>query len=326
MIKHLTTTLCITLISLGTALAEPTKIIFDTDFASDCDDAGALAVLHALADLGEAEILAIATNRKCPANASAAAAATINTYYGRPDIPIGTDKDGQKRPIKWNKGSMFTGQLAEEFPHNAKPDDQMPDSLDVYRAALQSQPDGSVVICAVGALSNLQDLVEHEFELIEKKVKALYIMGGQFPRSARPETNIALDAAAAVTVTNSWPTPIVWQGFEIGNRMNNGVSLQNTPKDNPVRRSYELRPFYDGNSLVLGKCNYDLATVLMAVRGVQPELWKESKPGYCIVSSDGSTAWHERYKRDQTYVSFNMHPLKIEKIIEDLLSAPPAKK
>src|SRR5438046_2179973 len=38
--------------------ARPVKVIFDTDMDSDCDDVGALAVLHALADRGEAEILA----------------------------------------------------------------------------------------------------------------------------------------------------------------------------------------------------------------------------------------------------------------------------
>ena len=38
--------------------ADPVKVIFDTDMDSDCDDVGALAMLHVLADAGEAEILA----------------------------------------------------------------------------------------------------------------------------------------------------------------------------------------------------------------------------------------------------------------------------
>src|SRR5690606_32742496 len=42
----------------ATAVADPVKVIFDTDYSTDCDDPGALAVLHALADLGEVEILA----------------------------------------------------------------------------------------------------------------------------------------------------------------------------------------------------------------------------------------------------------------------------
>ena len=37
----------------------PVKIILDTDFGDDGDDLAALAVLHHLANLGEAEILAV---------------------------------------------------------------------------------------------------------------------------------------------------------------------------------------------------------------------------------------------------------------------------
>ena len=38
----------IPLLICGLVHAAPVKIIFDTDMANDCDDAGALAVLHAL--------------------------------------------------------------------------------------------------------------------------------------------------------------------------------------------------------------------------------------------------------------------------------------
>ncbi len=105
----------------------PVQIIFDTDMDNDCDDAGALAVLHALADKGEAEILAVVTNRRGKSTASAAACDVINTFYGRPDIPIGTDKDGAK--FGWNRVSPYTQALRDGFPHDTKPDDEMPDAL-----------------------------------------------------------------------------------------------------------------------------------------------------------------------------------------------------
>jgi hypothetical protein len=47
-----------------TGQQEPVKIIFDTDFGPDYDDVGALAVLHAMADSGKAEILAILSCNK----------------------------------------------------------------------------------------------------------------------------------------------------------------------------------------------------------------------------------------------------------------------
>jgi len=302
---------------------EPVKLIFDTDMASDCDDAGAIAVLHALADRDEVEILAMVTNRKCPGNSSAAACDAINTWYGRPDIPLGTDKDGAKTPERRNKPSRFTQNLREEFPHDSGGDDSLPDALDIYVETLRKQEDGSVVICSVGALSNLEDLLRAEPDLVKSKVKELFIMGGGFPRTSRPETNIILDPASAVTVTNEWPTPIVWQGFEVGAAMTNGAALQDSPKQNPVRRAYELRPFHEFSAIDHGKPNHDLATVLLAVRGIQPELWTEVKNGRVVVDSDGHTRWETDWKKSHRYVRIKGSPKKLEEILRDLLVAPP---
>jgi hypothetical protein len=48
-IAVLATLFCMLFAALGRG-AEPVPIIFDTDMDSDCDDAGALALLHTLAD------------------------------------------------------------------------------------------------------------------------------------------------------------------------------------------------------------------------------------------------------------------------------------
>ncbi len=316
----------------------PQKIIFDTDMTGDCDDAGALAVLHALADRGEAEILAIATNRKCSTNASAAACAAINTYYGRPSIPIGTDKDGGK--MRNDIRSPYTEALRDEFPHNALPDDRMPDALAIYRRALASAPDGSVVICAVGALSNLEDLLRsgpdvHSpltgRELIRRKVKHLAIMGGDFPRTRVPERNVELDTAAAATVANEWPTPQYWQGDTVGNAIITGTELQATPPANPVRRAYELRLTYGYTSLAIGKPSYDQATVLLAVRGPDSGYWDTTSGGHVVIDSEGHTRWAQGDTATggatgHHYVTIkNRYPEPLRALIADLQSAPPKK-
>src|SRR5579862_7346615 len=68
---------------------EPARVIVDTDMLTDCDDAGALAVLHALADLGEVSILGIVLNGIDEHGKHGAVVSAIDTYYHRGDLPIG---------------------------------------------------------------------------------------------------------------------------------------------------------------------------------------------------------------------------------------------
>jgi len=184
----------------------PVKLILDTDMSGDCDDVGTLALLNALVDRGECDLLAVVSNRKDLANASAAAVDAINTYYGRPDIPIGTDKLG---PTALQRTSPYTGALRDEFPNDIGPDDRAPDALEIYRKTLAAQPDGSVTICSVGAFSNLAELGRREPALVRAKVKRLVVMGGEFPNSKRPETNIKTHREAAQMVAAQWPGEIV---------------------------------------------------------------------------------------------------------------------
>jgi hypothetical protein len=69
------------------AQAAPVPIILERDMDTDCDDAGALAVLHALADRGECEILGTMVSARHAGSAPTVAA--INAYYGRPHLPVG---------------------------------------------------------------------------------------------------------------------------------------------------------------------------------------------------------------------------------------------
>jgi len=87
------------------------SLIIDTDLGPDCDDAGALAVAHALEQRGEAKVLAVGYATSNPYGAPACDA--INTYYGRGDCPVGTLKEGGflEDSIKFNK------YVAEHWPN-----------------------------------------------------------------------------------------------------------------------------------------------------------------------------------------------------------------
>ena len=312
--------------------AEPVAIIFDTDMANDCDDAGALAVLNALADNGEATILAVVTNRKDAANASAAACDAINTFYGRPDVLIGTDKVGVHTNPKWNRPSPYTPALRDKFPHDSPPDDEAPDALQIYRQVLAAQPDHSVVICSVGALSNLATLIRSQpdrhsemngVELVQAKVRETVSMGGGFPRSAKPETNIKLDPAAAVTVANRWSSPILWQGYEVGAAIHCGATLSSMTSSNPVRRAFELRPYLGGFAIDRGKPAHDQAAVLLAVRGPQTEYWKVVDRGRVVVDSDGHTEWKKDWAKSHRYVEIDGHSDRLVELIDQLMTTKP---
>lgn len=305
------------------------RIIFDTDMSGDCDDAGALALLHALADRGECELLAVASNRKDKSNASAAAVAAINTYYGRAQLPIGTDKVG---PTDLQRDSPYTRALRDEFPQRAQPDDQMPDALEVYRRVLAAQPDASVTLCAVGAFSNLAELCRREPQLVRSKVRRLVVMGGEFPKRTRPETNIRTHREAARVVAAEWPGEIVWHGYEIGAALITGSGLKATPTNNPVRRAYALKPYNKRPALEAGQPSWDQGAALYAVRGDELEvpvqagsapLWRAVGGGRVKIDETGLTSWEETPVGKHFYVKFTGDPARIAALIESLMAQAP---
>jgi len=304
------------------AADRPVKLILDTDTSGDADDAGTLALLHALADRGECQLLATVVNRKDKTNASAAAVDAINTYYGRPDLPIGTDKQG---PTDLQRTSAYTQALRDEFPNDIGPDDAAPDALAIYRQVLAAQADGSVTVCSVGALSNLAELLRREPELVRTKVRRLVVMGGQFPDCQRPETNIRTHREAAQVVADQWPGEIVWHGFEIGQALITGERLKQTPRTNPVRRAYELRRHAGRPSIEGGQPSYDQAAALFAVRGAQPEFWETVTGGRVRVDSEGVTSWQPDAAARHAYVKIQGDPQRLADAIETLMIAPPLK-
>src|SRR5690348_5846199 len=65
-------------------------VIFDTDIAPDFDDVGAMALLHAFADKGEARILATISCNTF--QTTVPTLSVLNDYFKRPDIPVGITK------------------------------------------------------------------------------------------------------------------------------------------------------------------------------------------------------------------------------------------
>ncbi|MBM3334796.1 nucleoside hydrolase, partial [Candidatus Sumerlaeota bacterium] len=90
----------------------------------------------------------------------------------------------------------------------------------------------------IGALSNLAELWRRAPDFVPAKVHRLVVMGGEFPNSSAPETNIETHREAAQVVASQWPGEIIWHGNEIGKALITGKQLKQTPRNNPVRRAY----------------------------------------------------------------------------------------
>ncbi|MBN2317079.1 MAG: DUF4038 domain-containing protein, partial [Sedimentisphaerales bacterium] len=236
---------------------------------------------------------------------------------------IGTDKEGGKtrKPPR----SPYTEALRDEFPNDIGSDADAPDALDVYRRALAGAPDGSVTICSVGAMSNLEDLLRLHRDLIVKKVKNLVVMGGQFPDSRvnRPETNVVIDVPAAKYVIENWPGEILFSGFEVGKKIHAGGALLSVTKRNPVRRAFELWSYRSKRGVNNGKEAYDQTAVLLAVRGSEPKYWDVVRGGYVEVSDEGHTRWMEDPDGKHTWVKIKQYPLILKDIIDRLMAKPP---
>ena len=281
----------------GRANAEVPKIIFDTDITGDVDDVLALAMCHTLADRGVCELLGVTISKNNPLTASFVDAQ--NTFYGRPDLPIGVTRDStaQKRESRYLK-------LADlpDYPHDLRRNEDAREAVDLLRELLAKQSDQSVSLISVGIASNMANLLKSKGDahspldgpaLIRQKVKLLSIMAGAFTFANKTnyhlEANVINGIGFMQTAAEQWPesVPVIWSGFEIGEslpfpRQSIAQDL-NYLKHHIVKESYLLHSGPDHDR----PC-WDQSSVLFAVfpdRGY----FGLSNPGRVTVADDGFT-------------------------------------
>ena len=301
------------------AVEPPVNIIFDTDVDQDCDDIGALFILHAAVERGEANLLA--TMGCTSSGAIAPALDAINTWFGRPGIPVGTLKD---------KGFLahhgFGEEISRRFPHQFPSGADYPDAVTLYRQVMAKQPDGSVVVLAVGPLRNLANLLKSGPDaaspldgraLVAKKVKGLEIMGGTYPPNANAkeaEWNFKQDTAAASLVCATWPTPILFNG-EGGSTCSGRRVTYEMPEHNPLTMAYR---HYPGVGFAGDRLSWDSISALVAVRGIAP--WYQVVGGGTNVTDPvtGINTWQAGEGRGGSYMVLKASKPLVEKAIEDM--------
>ena len=305
--------------------SQPVSVIFDTDMSPDYDDVGALAILHALADGGEAKILATVSSNMY-VNA-VPCIEIINTYFNRPDIPLGAPHEGPNMidPRFGEDYAYWPDILPTRYPHTVKSSADAPNAVQVYRRILAGEPDTSVNIITVGFLTNLAALLQSppdEFSdldgksLIKKKVRRLISMAGIFPSGF--EFNVHIDSTASVTVFNEWPTPVLLSGFEIGVEILTGLRLVASDVQNsPIKDAFCMGLKLD----VGGRCSWDQTAVLTGVRG--PQKYFDTVRGRMIVHSNGSNTWQDDPNGPHERLVWKMPKEQLTLLIEDLMMYRP---
>ena len=305
---------------------KPVAIIFDSDMGPDYDDVGAIAMLHALADSGHANILATVASTKY--EGVAAVFDVFNTYFKRPGILIGVPKGNA---LNLKDFQHWTDTLLLKYPHHIKTNDEVPDATEVYRKVLSSQPDKSVTIVTVGFLTNLSALLQSPAdkysklngkELVRQKVKQLVCMAGKFP--AGSEFNVNRDAKASQFVFDNWETPVLLSGFEIGVKIKTGLPFIHDEiiKNSPVKDVFRICiPMSQEDSA--GRSSWDETAVLVAIKGYKP--WYNIENGKMIVAKDGSNTWNTEPSL-HSYLVEVQSPILVQGIINTLIMHQPVKK
>ena len=190
-----------------------TSLIIDTDFETDCDDAGALAVACALADAGRIRLLGV--NASVCSPWPAAAVRGFLQVFGRPERPVGCNRSRQdteeyRRHASRSSGLLYPREVVRSVSSCVAERNRLPDSCAFYRRLLEAAPDRSVTVCAIGLLTSIAELfLSGGGELFRRKVKRLVTMAeAPFPEGADC-FNWRMGPLAAETVLNRFRGELV---------------------------------------------------------------------------------------------------------------------
>ena len=304
--------------------ASPVRLILDTDIGNDIDDALALAMIHALANRAEVQLLAVTITKD---NAYCAPYVDlVNTFYGRPDIPIGVVHNGKTPGLSPMVEIPATARDRNGhflYPHRLTTGAGAPEAVSLLRRVLETQPDGSVIIAQIGFSTNLARLLQSSGgrDLVRHKVKLLSLMAGNFAEP-KPEFNIYTDPESARVLLREWPTPMVFSGFEIGLRVT--FPYQALARDFLYTPHH---PIVDAFKIYVPKPEdhpaWDPTAVLQAIRPDR-DYFSLSPPGDVTIDPKNATVFQpDAQGRCRYLILNNEQTVRVRQVLVDLVSEPP---
>lgn len=307
------------------------NIILDTDIGCDCDDAGALYILNVFCDNQKADIKAVThtTSQKH----GVACVSAINRYFGRTDIPLGALKE--EGFLDAAEYDTYATKTAEKYPYGILCKDDAEDAVAVLRRTLSEAEDESVYMCFIGQLKNAANLLHSQkdgisplsgIELVEKKVKEITVMGGNFSQAVLSKTehddsdaeyNIKCDIASAQYFCENCPVRTVFCGFELGEHILTGQKMLALDDDkNPANFMYKTH----GGA----RCSWDLLSVLYCICG-EEENFELSCAGNISISDTGVSLFKAEDNGLQYYLKLKASKEELKDLLNNFLICPPKK-
>jgi inosine-uridine nucleoside N-ribohydrolase len=229
----------------------------------------------------------------------------------------------------WDGDWQYGRAIAEGLGVSIVPED-VPDTTSLYRRLLAAQPNSSVTVVTVGPLGNILSLLESGADeyssltganLVQEKVDRFVIMGGQYP-SGDHEWNFD-GGMPGVTrrVLEGIDVPIVFSGYEVGNRILTGQALNTLHAGHPLYLGYRhfsehaewMRAAFDGD--ISDNASYDQTAVLYAVRGGVGRWWNLSERGRVIADDNGGNRWVRDPEGTHRYLELAGPPQDVADVI-----------
>ncbi len=277
---------------------EDIRIILDTDMGSSTDDLFALMMLHRYMDMQRCKLIGVIVDRMGRANADIVD--VLDTYYGHPDIPIGLETQGQEETHVWipyhNLAYARTTNGEPMFERTVGDNGTYMEGYKLYRKLLAEQPDRSVTIASIGLVTTLARLLlsgPDEYsplngqELVRRKVKSIYAMGGVFGDAVEPDYNFKQAIDFSMTFFELLPkeVDVVFSPGEVGDPLDYRPELVIADMDwtdhHPIKWAYQ---FLNCNT---GQKMWDPQAVINAVEG--DDFFKLSERGWVTLTRRGET-------------------------------------
>jgi hypothetical protein len=150
-------------------------------------------------------------------------------------------------------------------------------------------------------------------------------MGGHFPEG-KNEWNFNGNMPGVTRfVLENLNVPVIFSGFELGNRIKTGAVFNDIDKNHPLfvgfmhfsQHASWMKDNFKGK--ILDNASFDQTSVLYAVRGGVGEYWDKVEGGRCVAEENGDNKWVTGDKSNHSYLVLKKDHKEMEKLIIDLM-------